>query len=82
LILTCLVASPFIFKQIWDTSSAKKNKADKKEPKVIAAETTVPESEQPTTEAPESTEAEEKPTEEPAIKAETTKSDFHFGTSD
>ncbi|MBO5572127.1 MAG: hypothetical protein J5926_05385 [Ruminococcus sp.] len=82
LILTCLVASPFIFKQIWDTSSAKKNKADKKEPKVIAAETTVPESEQPTTEAQESTEAEEKPTEEPATKAEPEKSDFHFGTSD
>lgn len=82
LILTCLVASPFIFKQIWDTSSAKKNKADKKEPKVIAAETTAPESEQQTTEAQESTEAQEKPSEEAATKADTEKSSYHFGTSD
>ena len=82
LILTCLVASPFIFKQIWDTSSAKKSKADKKEPKVIAAETTAPESEEPTTEAQESTEAQEKPSEEATTKADDSKNTFHFGQSD
>ena len=40
LILTCLVASPFIYKQIWETSSVKKPKAEKKEPVVSIAETT------------------------------------------
>ena len=53
LILTCLVASPFIFKQIWETSSPKHHKAEKKEPKVIAAETTLPVSQEPVTEAAE-----------------------------
>lgn len=50
LILTCLVASPFIFKQIWDTSSAKSSKSDKKEPKVFSAETTAPDQGEPVTE--------------------------------
>ena len=40
LILTCLVASPFIFKQIWESSSVKKPKAEKKEPVISTILTT------------------------------------------
>ena len=40
LILTCLVASPFIYKQIWDSSSLKQAKAAKKTPVVTTALTT------------------------------------------
>lgn len=38
LILTCLVASPFIFKQIWVSSSVKQPKAPKKDPVVSTVE--------------------------------------------
>ncbi|MBR6969027.1 MAG: hypothetical protein IKH78_10945 [Ruminococcus sp.] len=38
LLLTCLMASPFIYKQIWDSSQAKKPKAGAKEPSVSASE--------------------------------------------
>ena len=52
LILTCLVASPFIFKQIWVTSSVKQPKAPKKEPAVSTVE---PTSEAATTQQPDET---------------------------
>lgn len=51
LILTCLVASPFIFKQIWEASSVKQPKAAKKEPTVSTVEaTSEPAEEQPASE--------------------------------
>lgn len=69
LILTCLVASPFIYKQIWETSSVKQPKAAKKEPTVSTVEaTTEAVSEQPETETdpseaePTSSEADAEPT--------------------
>ena len=38
LLLTCLVASPFIYKQIWKNSEVKKPKADAKDPVVSTTE--------------------------------------------
>ena len=42
LLVTCVVASPFIYKQIWDSSNIKKPKAAVKEPTAVTqpAETT------------------------------------------
>ncbi len=40
LILTCLVASPFIYKQIWNSSSLKQAKAEKKKPVLSTTVTT------------------------------------------
>ena len=69
LILTCLVASPFIFKQIWESSSVKKPKAPPKEPTVSAVETTS--EAEPETEQPAETDAEQTEPSETAEEPET-----------
>ena len=72
LLITCFVASPFIYKQIWNNSDIKKQKASAKEPVAAtqSAETTAPPSQEGSTEAQPTSEGEtaaaEQTTEPPA----------------
>ena len=72
LLITCFVASPFIYKQIWNNSDIKKQKASAKEPVAAtqSAETTASPSQEGSTEAQPTSEGEtavtEQTTEPPA----------------
>ena len=66
LLITCFVASPFIYKQIWNNSDIKKQKASAKEPVAAtqSAETTAPPSQEGSTEAQPTSEGETAATEQ------------------